>query len=89
MWKNRQVHPGDKIDLAGISESRVASMRRLRYITDDRSNVPIGPQSATPVEDMNVAELRELADRLGIDHDGVKKAALRQLLTEKSVTDGV
>lgn len=47
-------------------------------------------EAAEPLEDhddptkgMNIEELRAKAEELGIDHEGVKKAELREMIREK------
>ncbi len=80
IWKGDQVFPGDPIDTSGVDESRIASMGRLRLVTADPDDVPIGPKHEKRYIEMSVAELRAEAETLGIDHDGLRKADLRDFL---------
>lgn len=91
VWNNITFKRGEEVEID--DERMIAKARKMpSYSVDGEVYVPDGAQphpnagagpirrDLTELSEMNVAELREEADRRGLDHEGMNKTELRELL---------
>lgn len=73
---------GDPVEVE--DEAKAEKLRRHSHFTEagfgDKVRAAVGMKRPDELDGMNIAGLRELADRRGIQHDGLSKADLREKL---------
>lgn len=83
MRKWKYVGPHDAVDIAGVGTVNQGAEFEAELDLDGRPDFELVDEDLTK---LNVAQLRQRLDALGIDHTGMNKAALLEALTTATTT---